>query len=49
MTNEQQQSIVDFITPIQAVTGGTYTVTYAPAPVVEPTPVTFTVPPTPSV
>ena len=48
MTPEQEQSIVDFITPIQAVTGGTYTVTFEPAPIVTPTPVTFTIPPTPA-
>lgn len=47
MTPEQQQSVVDFLTPLQAVTGGTYTVTFVPAPVVTPESVTFTVPPTP--
>jgi hypothetical protein len=46
MTPEQQQSIVDFLTPIQAVTGGSFSVTFTPSEVpVVPTPVTFTVPP----
>jgi hypothetical protein len=47
MTPEQEQSIVDFLTPIQAVTGGTYSVTFTPPPSV--VPVTFTVPATPVV
>jgi hypothetical protein len=48
MNNEQQQAIIDFITPIQAVTGGTYSVTFTPAPVTMPEPTTFTVPPSAS-
>lgn len=46
MTPEQEQNIVDFLTPIQAITGGTYSVTFTPPPSV--VPVTFTVPPTPA-
>lgn len=47
MTQEDEQSLKDFITPIQARTGGIYTVSFEPAPVTPPTPTTFTIPPTP--
>ncbi len=43
MNPEQEQQIKDLLTQIQAVSGGSYTLTFTPS---VPTAVTFTVPPT---